>query len=82
MDFVFPVFHEHSIYAPRFLFFFKWESWGTILTPRSWSAGIAIDGVPESMMIGFMAADGQMSISFIVSVFLANFPEAQLWAQV
>ena len=38
--------------------------------------GIAIDGVPESMMIGFMAAENELSIAFIIAVFLANFPEA------
>lgn len=38
--------------------------------------GIAIDGVPESMMVGFMAAEDELSIAFIIAVFLANFPEA------
>lgn len=38
--------------------------------------GILIDGVPESMMIGFMVAEGELSLAFIVAVFLANFPEA------
>ena len=38
--------------------------------------GIAIDGVPEAIMIGFMASENQMSVAFIVSVFMANFPEA------
>jgi len=38
--------------------------------------GILIDGVPESMLIGFMQSEGELSIAFIVAVFLANFPEA------
>lgn len=38
--------------------------------------GILIDGVPESMLIGFMQSEGQLSIAFVVAVFLANFPEA------
>lgn len=38
--------------------------------------GILIDGVPESMMIGFMTLEGELSIAFILAVFLANFPEA------
>jgi len=38
--------------------------------------GILIDGVPESMLIGFMQSEGTLSVAFIVAVFLANFPEA------
>ena len=38
--------------------------------------GILIDGVPEAMLIGFMQSEGELSIAFIVAVFLANFPEA------
>lgn len=39
--------------------------------------GIAIDAVPESLVIGTLAANTQgMSLAFIVGVFLANFPEA------
>jgi CRP-like cAMP-binding protein len=43
--------------------------------------GIALDGIPESLVIGMLviaAATGQtsMSLAFIVSVFLANLPEA------
>jgi zinc transporter ZupT len=38
--------------------------------------GILIDGVPESMLIGFMQSEGELSVAFIVAVFLANFPEA------
>lgn len=43
--------------------------------------GIALDGIPESLVIGMLviaAAAGQtlMSLAFIVGVFLANLPEA------
>lgn len=39
--------------------------------------GIAIDGVPESLIIGTLAIDPEgMSFAFIAGVFLANFPEA------
>jgi len=39
--------------------------------------GIAIDAVPESLVIGSLASAPEgMSFAFIVGVFLANFPEA------
>uniref|UniRef100_A0A0G4HFR2 Zinc transporter ZIP11 n=1 Tax=Chromera velia CCMP2878 TaxID=1169474 RepID=A0A0G4HFR2_9ALVE len=38
--------------------------------------GIALDGVPESMLIGFLTNDGDASWAFVISVFVANFPEA------
>ncbi len=39
--------------------------------------GIAIDAIPESLVIGTLAAEKEgMSIAFIAGVFLANFPEA------
>jgi zinc transporter ZupT len=43
--------------------------------------GIALDGIPESLVIGMLvviaaASDTTMSIAFIVGVFLANLPEA------
>lgn len=38
--------------------------------------GVAVDGVAEGILIGFMAAHNNLSIDFIASVFLANFPEA------
>jgi len=39
--------------------------------------GILIDAIPESLVIGMLAtAAGGMSMAFVVSVFLANFPEA------
>jgi CRP-like cAMP-binding protein len=39
--------------------------------------GIAIDGIPESLVIGTLAIGPEgMSLAFIVGVFLANLPEA------
>jgi CRP-like cAMP-binding protein len=39
--------------------------------------GIFIDGIPESLVIGMLAASaGGMSMAFIAGVFLANLPEA------
>ncbi len=43
--------------------------------------GIALDGIPESLVIGMLvvaaaAADTTLSLAFIVGVFLANLPEA------
>eukprot|EP00457_Paulinella_chromatophora_P010340 gb/GEZN01010440.1/.p1 GENE.gb/GEZN01010440.1/~~gb/GEZN01010440.1/.p1 ORF type:complete len:335 (+),score=49.06 gb/GEZN01010440.1/:72-1076(+) len=38
--------------------------------------GIALDSVPESMVIGFLTLHGNMSFGFLVGVFLSNFPEA------
>jgi hypothetical protein len=39
-------------------------------------AGIVADGVPESVLIGFLATGGKLSTMFIMSLFIANFPEA------
>jgi hypothetical protein len=39
-------------------------------------AGIVADGVPESVLIGFLATGGKLSFMFIVSLFIANFPES------
>jgi hypothetical protein len=39
-------------------------------------AGIVADGVPESVLIGFLATGGKLSTMFIVSLFIANFPES------
>jgi len=44
--------------------------------------GILIDGIPESMLIGFMQSEGKLSIAFIIAVFLANFPEAMSSASI
>jgi len=39
--------------------------------------GILIDGIPESLIIGILAASPEgISIAFILGVFLSNFPEA------
>ncbi len=39
--------------------------------------GIALDGIPESLIIGMLAASAAgMSLAFIAGVFLANLPEA------
>jgi len=39
--------------------------------------GILIDGIPESVIIGFQAASkAGFSVAFILGVFLSNFPEA------
>ena len=39
--------------------------------------GIAIDGIPESLVIGTLAIGTEgMSLAFVTGVFLANFPEA------
>jgi len=39
--------------------------------------GIGLDGIPESLIIGMLAAGtGGMSLAFIAGVFLANLPEA------
>jgi len=39
-------------------------------------AGLVIDGVPEGVLMGFLAAEGHFSLVFAVSVFIAQFPEA------
>jgi len=38
--------------------------------------GILADGVPESILIGFLASEGKLSIGFICAIFIANFPES------
>lgn len=38
--------------------------------------GVAMDGVPESMLIGFITNEKAMTVAFLVSIFIANFPEA------
>merc|ERR1719389_1374749 len=39
-------------------------------------AGIMADGIPEAILIGFLASKGSISTMFIVSLFIANFPES------
>mmetsp|Transcript_8895 Transcript_8895/g.22941 ORF Transcript_8895/g.22941 Transcript_8895/m.22941 type:complete len:402 (-) Transcript_8895:89-1294(-) len=38
--------------------------------------GLMLDGIPESLMLGFMTNEGTIQIHFLVAVLLANFPEA------
>jgi len=38
--------------------------------------GVALDGIPESILLGFITNEKAMTVAFIVSIFLANFPEA------
>jgi len=39
-------------------------------------AMLSVDGVPEGILMGFMAAGGSLGVTFIISLFIANFPEA------
>merc|ERR1719324_2117038 len=39
-------------------------------------AGIIADGIPESVLIGLLASEGHLSMMFVVSLFIANFPES------
>lgn len=38
--------------------------------------GILLDGIPESIFIGFLTMEGAMSFTFLAAVFVSNFPEA------
>jgi len=38
--------------------------------------GMLVDGIPEGFLMGFLAAEDHLSPVFIVSLFVANFPEA------
>mmetsp|Transcript_107655 Transcript_107655/g.303236 ORF Transcript_107655/g.303236 Transcript_107655/m.303236 type:complete len:364 (-) Transcript_107655:128-1219(-) len=38
--------------------------------------GVFIDGVPEGVLLGFLAAENHLSMALIVSLFISNFPEA------
>jgi zinc transporter ZupT len=38
--------------------------------------GVLADGVPEAILIGFLASSGKLSLMFILSLFVANFPES------
>jgi len=38
--------------------------------------GLLIDGIPEGILMGFLAAEEHLSPVFVVSIFIANFPEA------
>merc|ERR1719352_950770 len=38
--------------------------------------GVLADGLPEAVLIGFLASAGKLSMMFILSLFIANFPES------
>lgn len=38
--------------------------------------GLLVDGVPEGILMGFLSAEGHLTAVLIVSLFIANFPEA------
>eukprot|EP00439_Symbiodinium_sp_Y106_P020054 s3763_g2.t1 len=38
--------------------------------------GMMLDGIPEALMLGFMTNEGAVTFSFLVAIFIANFPEA------
>eukprot|EP00928_Gymnodinium_smaydae_P033702 TRINITY_DN2406_c0_g3_i1.p1 TRINITY_DN2406_c0_g3~~TRINITY_DN2406_c0_g3_i1.p1 ORF type:complete len:458 (-),score=59.14 TRINITY_DN2406_c0_g3_i1:29-1351(-) len=38
--------------------------------------GVLIDGLPEGVLLGFLAAEDRLSIALIASLFISNFPEA------
>lgn len=38
--------------------------------------GLLVDGVPEGVLMGFLCAEGHLTPALIVSLFVANFPEA------
>lgn len=38
--------------------------------------GLLVDGVPEGILMGFLAAEGHLTAVLIISLFIANFPEA------
>merc|ERR1719316_1109085 len=38
--------------------------------------GVMADGLPEAVLIGFLASAGKLSMMFILSLFIANFPES------
>jgi len=37
---------------------------------------LVVDGVPEGILMGFLAAAGNLGVTFVVSLMIANFPEA------
>lgn len=38
--------------------------------------GVMLDGIPESMVFGFLANEGKYSLALVFGVFVSNFPEA------
>lgn len=43
---------------------------------QSMFLGLLVDGVPESILLGFLAAEHKLSVVLVLSLFVANFPEA------
>lgn len=37
---------------------------------------LLVDGIPEGILMGFMAAAGNLGVTFVLSLLVANFPEA------
>eukprot|EP00933_Yihiella_yeosuensis_P052033 TRINITY_DN50012_c0_g1_i1.p1 TRINITY_DN50012_c0_g1~~TRINITY_DN50012_c0_g1_i1.p1 ORF type:complete len:348 (-),score=50.32 TRINITY_DN50012_c0_g1_i1:46-987(-) len=38
--------------------------------------GMLLDGIPESIMLGFLTNKGDITMAFVVAIFVANFPES------
>lgn len=38
--------------------------------------GVVLDGIPEALMMGLMTNRGDVTIPFVLAIFVANFPEA------
>jgi zinc transporter ZupT len=38
--------------------------------------GLLLDGIPESLMLGFMTNERAITFEFLIAIFIANFPEA------
>lgn len=38
--------------------------------------GLLLDGIPESLLIGFMTNSSKIEMIFVAAIFMANFPEA------
>merc|ERR1719387_1661308 len=38
--------------------------------------GLLVDGIPESILLGCLAAERSLSLVLVLSLFVANFPEA------
>lgn len=47
-----------------------------LLTGMATWLGVFIDGLPEGILLGFLAAEGKLSMALVLSLFIANFPEA------
>lgn len=51
-------------------------SMGSAQVALSMWLGMMLDGIPEALMLGFMTNEGSVTFSFLVAIFIANFPEA------